>query len=149
MGPWVLVSAEGNLRQERRLIDTDYRHGEGFVDAVGSVVRIREKQHRFEVLFFWGGGANKTPILFGKLFFKRCAGCGGRKFRWPHGGDHIGPSEHSGASRSTATATVPSLAIATLPSDRERCRSWRATRSISSRSGNTMTPRSSLVFEGP
>ena len=66
MGPWILVSAEGNLKQERRLIDIDYRHGEWFLDSLGSVVRIRDKQHRHEVLFCLGGANSCRQLSVGK-----------------------------------------------------------------------------------
>ena len=57
-GPWIVVTADQEFRVEKRLIDTEFRVGEWHKDTEGKVVRIRERQNRFEVPFlcFSGGG---------------------------------------------------------------------------------------------
>ena len=53
VGPWILVSAEDDHKQEQRLIGTDYEYGPWEVgETPGSVRRCRYRQHRYEVLFF-------------------------------------------------------------------------------------------------
>ena len=66
-GPWIVVTADQEFRVEKRLIDTEFRVGEWHKDTEGKVVRIRERQNRFEVPFFlfFGGGhvvALKTKV---------------------------------------------------------------------------------------
>ena len=49
-GPWIVVSAQDGVREEKRIIETDFRYGPWTADGPGGAFRIREQQRRYEVL---------------------------------------------------------------------------------------------------